>query len=169
MSEYIKKKSSILFLLFFVLLCSSVFVSAEGEIISITANYSNVTDVLQTITVDYSDDWFLQPDSVYNHKLMQASFAMAAAGFRSKIYELGELDHDILDFFAKAGFTDPQSDDFNKPTGINTIGTLIAHKKVRDAVIIGVSISGNNYQNEWLSNLTIENDIRPKGFNNAAH
>ena len=169
MSEYIKKKSSILFLLFFVLLCSSVFVSAEGEIISITANYSNVTDELQTITVDYCDDWFFQPDCDYNHKLMQASFAMAAAGFRSKVYELGELDHDILDFFAKAGFTDPQSDDFNKPTGINTIGTLIAHKKVEDAVIIGVSISGNNYQNEWLSNLTIENDIRPKGFNNAAH
>ena len=169
MSEHIRKKTGIWLLLFFVLFCSFVFVSAESETISITANYSNVTDELQTITVDYCDDWFLQPDSVYNHKLMQASFAMAAAGFRSKVYEIGELDHDILDFFAKAGFTDPQSDDFNKPTGVNTIGTLIAHKKAGDAVIIGISISGNNYQNEWLSNLTIENDIRPKGFDNAAH
>ena len=158
-----------LILLIFVLLCSAALVIAESETISITANYSNVTDELQTITVDYCDDWLLQPDDVYNHKLMQASFAMAAAGFRSKVYEMGELDHDILDFFAKAGFTEPRSDDFNKPTGINTIGTLIAHKKVGEAVFIGVSISGNNYQNEWLSNLTIENEIRPKGFNNAAH
>lgn len=99
---------------------------------------------------------------------MQASFAMAVSGFRSKVYEMGELDHDILDFFEKAGFTEPRSDDYNKPTGINTIGTLIAHKKVGDAILIGVSISGNNYKNEWLSNLTIENETRPKGFNHAA-
>ena len=165
------KKFRILILgfMFFILLHSSIFASAVSETISITANYSNVTDELQTITVDYCDDWLLQPDNVYNHKLMQASFAMAVAGFRSKVYEIGELDHDILDFFAKAGFTNPQSDDFNKPTGINTIGTLIAHKKAGEAVLIGVSISGNNYQNEWLSNLTIENESRPKGFNNAAH
>ncbi|MBQ6343117.1 MAG: hypothetical protein IJI41_08355 [Anaerolineaceae bacterium] len=93
---------------------------------------------------------------------------MAVSGFRSKVYEMGELDHDILDFFEKAGFTEPRSDDYNKPTGINTIGTLIAHKKVGDAILIGVSISGNNYKNEWLSNLTIENETRPKGFNHAA-
>ncbi|MBQ4512472.1 MAG: hypothetical protein II969_05730 [Anaerolineaceae bacterium] len=166
-----KKSDFFLNCIFIILIffCSAAVISADSEIKSITVNYSNVTDVLQTITVDYCDDWFLQPDNVYNHKLMQASFAMAVSGFRSKVYELGELDHDILDFFQKAGFTDPQSDDFNKPTGINTIGTLIAHKKLGESVLIGVSISGNNYQNEWLSNLTIENDIRPKGFNNAAH
>ena len=166
-----KKTDFFLNCIFIILIffCSAAVISAESETRSITVNYSNVTDVLQTITVDYCDDWFLQPDNVYNHKLMQASFAMAVAGFRSKVYELGELDHDILEFFQKAGFIKPQSDDFNKPTGINTIGTLIAHKKVGETIVIGVSISGNNYQNEWLSNLTIENDVRPKGFNNAAH
>lgn len=157
------------FLLLCIFFCSSAFVSGESETFSVTVNYSNVTDVLQTITVDFCDDWLLQPPEVYNHKLMQASFALAVSGFRSKVYEMGELDHDILDFFEKAGFTQPRSDDYNKPTGINTIGTLIAHKKVGDAVLLGVSISGNNYKNEWLSNLTIENESRPKGFNNAAH
>lgn len=156
------------FLLFLVLLSSVVNTSAANEPISITVHYSNVTDELQTITVDFCDDWLLQPADVYNHKLMQASFAMAVAAFRSKIYDLSQLDHDILDFFAQAGFTEPRSDDYNKPTGINTIGTAIAHKKVGGDTLIAVAISGNNYQNEWLSNLTIDNDNRAAGFNSAA-
>lgn len=84
----------------------------------------------QTITVDFCDEWFLQPDDQYNHKLMQATFAMAVTAFRSQIYDNAK-DHDILDYFDKTGFTEPQSDDFNRETGINTIGTVIAHKKNR--------------------------------------
>lgn len=167
-----RHQQKITFFISIILMLAVLFGAAANtdaaETISLTAHYSNVTDVLQTITVDFCDDWLLQPDDVYNHKLMQASFALAAAGFRSKIYDLEEKDHDIRDFLTQAGFTGLRSDDYNKPTGINTIGTMIGHKKVGDDVLIAVSVSGNNYENEWLSNLTIEDEIRPKGFNNAA-
>ncbi len=143
-------------------------IAAENQPLSITVSYSNASDELQTITADFSDEWLLQPDDVYNQKLAQASFAMAAAGFRSKIYSLSERDHDILDFFNQAGFVDPRSDDYHKPTGANTVASVIAHKKIGDATLIGVSISGNNYENEWLSNLRIDDDMRAAGFNKAA-
>lgn len=154
--------------LFLVLHCTVGISAAESEPVSITVNYSNVSSELQTITVEFCDDWLLQPDDVYNHKLMQASFVMAVTGFRSKIYDLSDKDHDIRDFFTKAGFTGLRSDDFNRLTTINTIGTMIAHKKAGDETLIAVSISGNNYQNEWLSNFTIDDEIRPAGFNSAA-
>ena len=139
---------------------------AEDECFPVTVSYSGAVE-LQTITVDFCDEWFLQPDDHYNHKLMQATFAMAVTAFRSQVYHDAK-DHDILDFFEKTGFSDPRSDDFNRETGINTIASVIAHKKIGDETVIAVAISGNNYQNEWLSNFTIDNKERPEGFNNAA-
>ncbi len=137
-----------------------------NECFSVTASYSGAVD-FDTITVDFCDEWFHEPDDQYNHKLMQATFAMAVTAFRSQIYHDAK-DHDILDFFDKTGFIEPRSDDFNRETGINTIASVIAHKKIGDETVIAVAISGNNYQNEWLSNFTLENKERPEGFNNAA-
>ena len=158
--------------LFFLLLLFSVVFNrtsnavAADECFSVTASYSGAVD-FDTITVDFCDEWFHQPDDQYNHKLMQATFAMAVTAFRSQIYDDAK-DHDILDFLDKTGFTELRSDDFNRETGINTIASVIAHKKIGDDTVIAVAISGNNYQNEWLSNFTIDNKERPAGFNSAA-
>ena len=159
-------------ILFFLLVLISIMFNrtanavAVDECFSVTASYSGAVN-FDTITVDFCDEWFLQPDDQYNHKLMQATFAMAVTAFRSQIYDDAK-DHDILDFIDKTGFIEPRSDDFNRETGINTIASVIAHKKIGDATVIAVAISGNNYQNEWLSNFTIDNKERPEGFNNAA-
>lgn len=166
--KYRRKTTCILLsLLFLVLFCSAAIVTASSEVIPISVNYSGALD-LQTITVDFCDDWLLQPDDQYNHKLAQASFVMAVTAFRSKIYDIPNQDHDILDFFEQAGFAEPTSYDYNKEPNINTIAAVIAHKKVGDQTIIALSISGNNYKNEWLSNFTIENNVRPAGFDRAA-
>ena len=167
-SKMKKQQSFILILALFMLLFSCGSIIAADQPLSITVSYSNVSDKLQTITVDYDDNWLLQPDDQFNLKLAQASFAMACSAFRSKIYDLSKMDHDILDFFSQAGFIEPRSDDFHRPTGANTIATVIAHKTVGADTLIAVAISGNNYQNEWLSNLTIDNDQRAAGFNRAA-
>ncbi|MBQ6341881.1 MAG: hypothetical protein IJI41_02025 [Anaerolineaceae bacterium] len=155
-----------LLLLFSVIFNRTANASAADECFSVTASYSGAVD-FDTITVDFCDEWFHQPDDQYNHKLMQATFAMAVTAFRSQVYDEAK-DHDILDFFDKTGFIEPRSNDFNRETGINTIGSVIAHKKIGDETVIAVAISGNNYQNEWLSNFTIENKERPAGFNSAA-
>lgn len=173
-----KQKSFRLFILLRLILLS-VFsvVSAEGEDnssllpgepLSITVEYSGAEPEKQTITVDYSDDWLLAPDDVYNHKLMQASFVLAAAGFRDRTRELSQRDYNILDFYAQAGFREPRTYDFHVTPSIETIGTAIAYKKVGDATLIAVSISGNNYQREWGGNLTVDDDNRAAGFNYAA-
>ncbi len=141
--------------------------SAEEGLRSVTINFSGTSGERQ-ITVDFDDEWLLQPDNIYNHKLMQASFGLAAAGFRDKGLDLFHKDVNILDFFSKLGFSDPETEDYNKITSINTIGTAIAHKKIGDAEVIAISVSGNNYQNEWQSNLVIDDENRPEGFNTAA-
>ena len=140
----------------------------EAGLLSATFHYSGASKEQQTITIEYSDDWLLQPDTEYNHKLMQASFGLAAAGFRDKEHDLSQKDYNILDFFDQLGFEKPRTEDFNRITTINTIGTAMAHKKIGDVTVIAVSVSGNNYQNEWQSNLTVDDENRPEGFNSAA-
>ena len=140
----------------------------EEDIRTVTVAYSGAEETNQIITVDYADEWLLQPDDIYNHKLMRASFALAAAGFRDKTRDITQRDINILDFFAKTGFVEPRTIDFDVIPSIDTIGTAIAHKTAGDAVLIAVSISGNNYQGEWAGNLTVDDDNRVKGFNDAA-
>ena len=138
------------------------------ELQTITVQYSGAEKENQSITINYADEWLLQPDDIYNHNLMQASFALAASGFRDKTKDLDEMDVNILDFFNQAGYIEPRTIDFDVIPSISTIGTAIAYKPVGDATVIAVSISGNNYQGEWAGNLTIDDDNRVKGFNDAA-
>ena len=147
---------------------SGVFAAENSDWLSITVNYSGAETDLQTITADYSDDWLLAPADEYNHKLMQASFVLAAASFRDKTKDLSHRDFNILDFYSKAGFIQARTIDFNVIPSIDTIGTAIAHKVVGDCTLIAVSISGNNYQGEWAGNVTVDDDNRVKGFNDAA-
>ena len=165
-----KIRSLRFFILWLITLCvfSGVFASENDGLLSITAEYRGTEAENQRITVDFADEWLLQPDDVYNHKLMQASFAMAAAAFRDKTRDLYHKDFNILSFFAQAGFIEPRTIDYDVIPSINTIGTAIAHKKFGDATLIAVSICGNNYQGEWAGNLTVDDDNRVKGFNDAA-
>ncbi len=170
MNYQVKNRSYqfLIFLLFVLSVFSGVFAAENDNVLSITVEYSGTEKENQTITVDYADEWLLQPDNVYNHKLMQASFVLAAAGFRDKTKDLSQKDFNILNFFAQTGFSEPRTIDFDVIPSIDTIGTAIAYKNVGDATLIAVSISGNNYQGEWAGNLTIDDDNRVKGFNDAA-
>ena len=159
--------TAVLFVLF--VLCLQVFgVSADDGPVTVTVSYSGVSNVPQILTVDYADEWLFRPDDVYDHGLMKASFALAAAGFRNKFRDLSEKDFDILDFFSQIGFREPRTDDFNVIPDIDTIASAIAHKKAGDLTLIAVSVSGNNYEQEWLSNLTVDDENRAWGFNYAA-
>ncbi len=145
-----------------------VFAAEDNEPVSITIDYSGIAENNQTITVDFADEWLLQPDDEYNHKLMRSSFVLAAAGFRDGTKDLAHKDYNILDFFAQAGFTEPRTVDFDVTPSIDTIGTAIAYKKAGASTLIAVSVSGNNYQGEWAGNMVIDDDNRVKGFNDAA-
>ncbi len=167
-SRYLFTGMILLLMSMLLLINSAVFSQTAGSDFSVTVSYSGSHPGEQTITIDFKDEWLLGPDNVYNHKLMQASFALAATGFRSREYDLSEKDHDIRNFFAQTGFMRPRTYDFNVIPSINTIASAIASKTVGDTTIIAVSVSGNNYGMEWLSNLTLDDEHRPRGFNDAA-
>lgn len=145
-----------------------VFSQSNPEELFITVSYSGLRDEEQTITVKYDDNWLLGDQNKYNHDLMRASFALAAAGFRCREHDLSNKDIDILDFFSQAGFTNPRTDDYDVTPTVETIGSAIASKTAGDTTLIVLSISGNNYGMEWLSNLTVDDENRAKGFNDAA-
>ncbi|MBQ6509086.1 MAG: hypothetical protein IJI07_06395 [Flexilinea sp.] len=152
------------------LLLSFLCASAEtGEdIIQIAVSYCAVECDSRPIMAEYSDAWLLAPPDEFNQKLMQASFVMAASAFRDNTHDLDQKDFNIRNFFSRAGFSDPRTDDYNRLTSIDTIGSAIAHKKVGDVTLIAVAMSGNNYSNEWLSNFTVSDEQRSQGFNDAA-
>ena len=144
------------------LLLSFLCASAEtGEdIIQIAVSYCAVECDSRPIMAEYSDAWLLAPPDEFNQKLMQASFVMAASAFRDNTHDLDQKDFNIRNFFSRAGFSDPRTDDYNRLTSIDTIGSAIAHKKVGDVTLIAVAMSGNNYSNEWLSNFTVSDEQR---------
>ncbi len=150
------------------LLCCSGIHAEESDIIQIAVSYCAVECDRRPIMAEYSDAWLLAPPNEFNQKLMQASFVMAASAFRDNTHDLDQRDFNILNFFSRAGFTDPRTDDYNRLTSVDTIGSAIAHKKVGDTTLIAVAMSGNNYSNEWLSNFTISDEQRSQGFNDAA-
>ena len=166
-----KQEAFFTILLIFVIamLCGSAACAEEGsDIIQIAVSYCAVECDRRPIMAEYSDSWLLGSPEKFNHKLMQVSFVMAASAFRDNTHDLDQKDFNIRNFFSRAGFTDPRTDDYDRITSIDTIGSAIAHKKIGDTTLIAVAMSGNNYQNEWLSNFTISDMQRAEGFNDAA-
>ena len=154
--------------LLLLLAVSGAYAENESDIIQIAVSYCTVDCDSRPIIAEYADQWLLSEPEQYNHKLMQASFVMAASAFRDKTRDLDQMDFNIRSFFSRAGFNEPQTDDYDRLTSISTIGSAIAHKKVGSTTLIAAAISGNNYQNEWLSNFTVSDEARVKGFNDAS-
>ena len=83
----IKRVPTILFFIVWFLLSCGIVQGQDGKSRVITISYSGL-DSRETITTEYADEWLLQPDDQLNMKLLQASFAMAAAGFRAKEFDI---------------------------------------------------------------------------------
>ena len=145
-------------------------VSAEDDpaVYTVTVSYSSTDGHEYSLTFDYSDEWLLADPSVYDHKLAQASFGMTVAGFRDRQEDLTHKDENIESFFRTAGFQNYTSQDFHLTPSQDTVATAIASKKTGDVTIIVCVISGNVYQNEWLNNLSIGDEERTWGFNEAS-
>ena len=159
-----------IFLLCVLFLASFLCASADTDenTIQIAVSYCTVECDSRPIMAEYADTWLLAPPNEFNPKLMQASFVLAASAFRDNTRDLEQRDFNILNFFSRAGFTEPRTDDYDRMTSIETIGSAIAHKKVGDVTLIAAAMSGNNYSNEWLSNFTVSDEQRAQGFNDAA-
>ncbi len=145
----------------------------EGDM-TLTALYGDqVTRVNASWPVTYNDRLFAQSSDTYSHALAQVSLGMAVSAFRIYYDRDLPLDHNIRSYLGQAGFTDLESTDYDQTPSLQTVATVIGHKKMEDEkgpyTLIVTAICGGGYQKEWLSNFTIGDRERHEGFNRAAH
>ena len=156
-----------LLIIFFVcaLLMSSSFVFAKDGG-TITASFSTFG---HTVDWDYaySADYFSRPQDEYNHDLARLSLGMALSAFRSE-EDPQHQDKDIIAFFQSLGFDRIETDSYrNQPTSYS-ISYGFAQLKTGNSTVLALAVCGGNYGAEWTSNLTVGDENRPVGFQDAA-
>ena len=110
----------------------------------------------------YSDDYFKETGKTYNEHLMTMSYNLAISTFevQNSTYS-NKLLTDI-------GFKDIKTEDINKKPTIDTIGTIIAHKKVNGYNLVAVAVRGANYDSEWANNFIVGKTGNAKGFDDTS-
>ena len=143
--------------------------AGAGEPLMLEATYrATKSSTLRHWRFPYTDDWFTKPASSYQHGLARASLGMALAAFRDVTGDMDERDVPIRRYLTDAGFEGLQSDQYDITPTIDTIATMIGRKSIGGFTLIAVAVSGGGYENEWLSNFTIGDGERHKGFNDAS-
>ena len=110
----------------------------------------------------YSDDYFKETGKTYNEHLMTMSYNLAISTFevQNSAYS-SKLLTDI-------GFKDIKTEDINKKPTTDTIGTIIAHKKVNGYNLVAVAVRGANYDSEWANNFIVGKTGNAKGFDDTS-
>ncbi len=136
---------------------------------------SFVTRSVSEFPVDYDDSYFDWQATQYSHKLAQASLGMALSAFRpTRHQDQSNPSEHLVEFLSQCGFTDLQSDDYDKNPSLYTVATVIGMKEMTGSdgqpyTLIAVGVCGGGYANEWLSNFTVGTGERHQGFDSAAH
>ncbi len=127
--------------------------------------------------VDYSDDFFVQEATKYNHPLAQSSVGLAAAAFSSKEAgkfwgDNGKVDRDknIVELCQRLGFSNIKAYNYDKSLNDKTdkVAFTFAEKNINidkeDCRLVAVVIRGGVYGNEWVSNFNLGSGETHKGF-----
>lgn len=103
----------------------------------------------------YSDALFDAPATAYNHTLAQSTLGLAVSAFRQKNRPLAEKDAAVKDYLTEAGFMNLQSEQYDITPSADTVATMIGSKRIGDATLVAIAVSGGDYEKEWQSNFTI--------------
>ena len=114
-------------------------------------------------TYYYSDGYFLESSTTKNahRRTISASLSFTTAQSPSKN---GKLTKELLE---KIGFTDIVTADMNVAT-VDSLGTVIAHKKVNDYDLIAVVIRGSDYGREMINNIKMGKTGDSQGISESA-
>lgn len=173
---FAKRKQAAAFLLVLLTMLSlypqAVFAEEEPAYptIELTGRYISPANSvsLQSWQFPYSDAYFLQDASIYQHDLARASLGMALSAFRNTKTSLGRQQENILSYMKQAGFSSIRQDGYDRITSADTISTMIGHKQIGDFTLIATAVCGGGYGNEWKSNFLVGEEIRSVGFHNAS-
>ena len=153
------KKIHLLILLF--LLFIPVFVNAEsvqtGKFKYMPA-FENKTEEVYY----YSDDYFKESGKKDNNHLLAMSYNLALSTFEIRGYSYSKA------LLEEIGFKDFQAYDMKEKPTLDTVGMVIAHKKVNDKNLIAVAIRGEKYDSEWGNNFIVGKNGNAKGFNDSS-
>ncbi len=136
--------------------------------------WETVFDALdETGTVEYSDDFFLDPSPGNHPKLRAMSYALALAGFENQAdgYPSSGSDTNpkLVGLLNQLGFSDYQFFDESSETDGHSVGTTIGHKTLASGQeLIVVAPRNYNYMTEWLSNFNVGTSGDHAGFSESA-
>ena len=114
----------------------------------------------------YSDNYFQNSGKEENEHLRTMSLCLALSTITAVDKE--NQAENVENLLEDIGFYDISVEDIEEETSKDTIGTAIAHKKIKEKEMIVVSIRGANYEVEWASNFLAGKDGDIAGFSNAA-
>ena len=120
----------------------------------------------------YTDDYFRKPASEYNISLATTSMSMVQAAFPAYKGGLTDYSQKYINFvpFAEAmGYSNVYwNEDYVTKPDKNTIGLIMASKKIDDYTIIMLGIRGSEYGSEWAGNFYMGASGHHAGFKLAA-
>ena len=108
----------------------------------------------------YSDDYFMPSGTIYNEHLHAMSMNLALSTFEIRGSSYSK------ELFEKIGFKDFEAKDMNEKPTLNTIGTVIGHKKIDGYQVVAVGIRGEKYDSELGFVLQTINKFKSKKYIN---
>ena len=152
------KKIKILLLL---TLLVPVFVNAES-VKTGKFKYMPAFEDMKEEAYYYSDNYFEDSGKTYNEHLMGMSYNLAISTF-----EIGGYSYSKA-LLEEIGFKKIKAYDMEEKPTLDTIGMVIAHKKVNEKNLISVAVRGEKYDSEWGNNFIVGTSGNAKGFNNSS-
>lgn len=153
------KKNNLLILL--LVLVIPIFVNAE-TVKTGKFSYMPAFSNEKKETYYYSDDYFKNSGKIDNEHLLAMSYNLSLSTFEIRGCSYSEsLLKDI-------GFKDFKAYDMEEVPTLDTIGMVIAHKKVDGKNLIAVAVRGEKYDSEWGNNFIVGKDGDAKGFNDSS-
>jgi len=124
----------------------------------------------------YSDDYFNNPSTEYNPSLATTSLGLAMSAFMSlNVEDLSDYSYRYVNcenLLSSIGFKDIYvNEDYKKKPTTDSLGVVIANKKINNYTLIAIGIRGAGYQQEWASNCKVGSgidEIHHEGFNEGA-
>ena len=110
---------------------------------------------------------FSKPSDQYNHHLAKLLLRLALTSFRDSKNTTVQENH-LLEFLKAMDFAEIESDTYRKEPEPDSIAYVLAEKKIGDFTLLACAVCGGNYGAEWASNLTVGDEERSEGFNDAS-
>lgn len=123
-------------------------------------NDSAVRPIVDSDEVYYSDLFFDQPNSEYNHELARASLALSMTAFKKS---------HVVSFMEELGYENIVPYRYGQTGDEDKVALVLAHKLVDGEPVIAIAIRGGKYGDEWGSNGRVGYDGESFGYHYGFH